>query len=663
MADIAPLAKLTDEDEILRQAIAEYETAMDFKKNRIKVWQEIEKMYSLKAKPALAGRFNVPLPIMSGFIHTLLSKIDDPPVIQYSHTEEADIQKAAKITAAWEIDKSRVDIATWDQIDRGVKRLATFSGRGIYKYYADRVAGQYKSHLEWIDYYDFLIDPTSGALLENADYCGQDSVWRNKWQLEEGVKKGVYNGSLVAKLLATPSSDKKDDSEVREYKNNRFAILGLDPEATGYIMPGQTKYKLIEWCTTYKGERKYVLFNYEFKLGVRIEPLEKIFKSKLYPFTSFAIYEDPANFWSGSPAEEMIPVVDAMETLVAQIFENRQKRNWGQRAYDPAIFTDPAQLEYRPDGLVIANASAKGKNIAQGIYEFKTENIEGTIDLISFFDSFVGQKTGVTPGTQGVSERDKKVGIFFGELQEVQDRLGLINKSYSDCWSQLGLRYLHGLKENMNEEMLVKMIGEKGVEWQKLTKEDLEPSNDKDFDITIKSGSASAEQSAMESKMKGEALARVAQSGVVSIKAVVEQDLLNSNFTPEEVKNIMDMENEGDREIISEAADENQRMFNGEEVDLNRGATINHIQKHINFAWDKELENEVRERVLKHIGGEVPIAQQNAMRKAVQMVAQKGQAIGGQLQPGQQPAQGGQPRPQPVQQMTAPKQAPVNPQG
>lgn len=663
MADIAPLAKLTDEDEILRQAIAEYETAMDFKKNRIKVWQEIEKMYSLKAKPALAGRFNVPLPIMSGFIHTLLSKIDDPPVIQYSHTEEADIQKAAKITAAWEIDKSRVDIATWDQIDRGVKRLAIFSGRGIYKYYADRVAGQYKSHLEWIDYYDFLIDPTSGALLENADYCGQDSVWRNKWQLEEGVKKGVYNGSLVAKLLATPSSDKKDDSEVREYKNNRFAILGLDPEATGYIMPGQTKYKLIEWCTTYKGERKYVLFNYEFKLGVRIEPLEKIFKSKLYPFTSFAIYEDPANFWSGSPAEEMIPVVDAMETLVAQIFENRQKRNWGQRAYDPAIFTDPAQLEYRPDGLVIANASAKGKNIAQGIYEFKTENIEGTIDLISFFDSFVGQKTGVTPGTQGVSERDKKVGIFFGELQEVQDRLGLINKSYSDCWSQLGLRYLHGLKENMNEEMLVKMIGEKGVEWQKLTKEDLEPSNDKDFDITIKSGSASAEQSAMESKMKGEALARVAQSGVVSIKAVVEQDLLNSNFTPEEVKNIMDMENEGDREIISEAADENQRMFNGEEVDLNRGATINHIQKHINFAWDKELENEVRERVLKHIGGEVPIAQQNAMRKAVQMVAQKGQAIGGQLQPGQQPAQGGQPRPQPVQQMTAPKQAPVNPQG
>lgn len=639
---------------------------MDFKKNRIKTWQEIENMYSLKAKPALAGRFNVPLPIMSGFIHTLMSKIDDAPVIQYTHTEEADIQKAAKVTASWEVDKNRVDVASWAQIDRGVKRLACFSGRGIYKYFADRVDGQYKSHLNWVDYYDFLIDPTTGAILENAMYCGQDSIWRSKWQLEAGAVYGVYDKAMVTKLLATEAGTKETDKDEEEKKNNRYTILGLDPNAVQFILPGQEKYKLVEWFTTYKGKRWYVLFNFEYKLGVNIVPLEKKFASKLYPFSSFAVYEDPANFWSQSPSEEMIPVVDAIQTLVSQVFENRQKRNWGQRAYDPAIFTDPAQLEYRPDGLVIAKAFEKGKRIQDGIFEFKTENIEGTIDLISFFDSFVGQKTGVTPGSQGVSERDKKVGIFFGELQEVQDRLGLINKSYSDCWNQLGLRYLHGLKENMTEDMLVKMIGEKGVEWLKLTKEDLKPSNesDKDFDITIKSGSASAEQSAMEMKMRAEARMRVAKSGVVSIKWLTEQDLLDAGYQPEEVKIAMDIENEGSREIISEAAKENQQMYNGEEVELNRGATTAHIQKHINFAYEKDLTEEVRNKVLQHIEGEIPIAQKNAMRKAVALVSMGGAPVpGGVPTPGVNVAPGA-PGARPVAEpVNNPAPAPVNPQG
>jgi hypothetical protein len=131
----------------------------------------------------------------------------------------------------------------------------------------------------------------------------------------------------------------------------------------------------------------------------------------------------------------------------------------------------------------------------------------------------------------------------------------------------------------------------------------------------------------------------------------------------------MDIENEGNREIISEAAKENQDIFNGEEVDLNRGATTAHIQKHIDFAYEKDLTDEIRAKIIEHIQGEIPIAQKNAMRKAAALVSMGGQVPPGQpgqqMQPGQAPQAPGMQPPvnQPMAPGTEPKPAPVNPQG
>ena len=89
-------------------------------------------------------------------------------------------------------------------------------------------------------------------------------------------------------------------------------------------------------------------------------------------------------------------MADALGVLINQALDNIQKRNWGMRAYDKNIFDNPKMLEWRPDGLIPADS--KDGNISNGIYQIQTPDTGTlTLNLVEFFDGFIGQKTGITP--------------------------------------------------------------------------------------------------------------------------------------------------------------------------------------------------------------------------------------------------------------------------
>ena len=72
---------------------------------------------------------------------------------------------------------------------------------------------------------------------------------------------------------------------------------------------------------------------------------------------------------------------------------------------------------------------------------------------------------------------------------------------------------------------------------------------------------------------------------------------------------------------MSEAADENERMVKGEQVPPNRGATMAHIQKHLDFAYDTELDQNVYQAILAHVDEEMSYAQKNQERELGPMIA------------------------------------------
>jgi len=644
-------------EQIINQVRAEYKAGLDYRHQREKDWKNAEDQYFNKQVKSLKHRYNVPIPIVPGFVETLLSKIDDPPTIKFEPIEEADYKAIQKVTAFYQVESEKDD-HDWDMIDIDAKKQAIIYGRAVGKYFAQSKP-KYKANLELVDVYDFIADPIGGGNLEKHRFCGQDNIFKSKEELKRGVTDLGYDAKAVEKVINATSADKLVDND-NQYKSKQSRLMALGIDGITYNYAGQPLYKFVEFGTTFNGKRYYVLFNNEMGVAVKIAPLEEVFESGLWQFASWATHRDHFNFWSKAPVDDIVPLAEMVRVLVNQELDNRQKKNWGQRAYDPDMFNEPDKLNYRPDGLVpVKSGSTATRAIANGIYQFETPELNGTINLVEYIDNLIGQKSGVTADAQGASSEDK-VGIYYGNMQQVADRLGLYNKSYKKFWQAIGRRYVWGLFEHLRSPMAVKMIGEKGVEWDEIKRIEINP----EWNIKIEGGNAELQADEVKKKRRQEVMATLLpdELAILSPRWRAEQKLRIGDFEEDELRMAFDRENEGNREILSEASILIQDCLAGKEYKLNRGANTAFIQKIMDYATDTDgLTDEQYDKLMAIAEEHIPIAQENMARKAVQMMAQQGvspeQMAGPQVPPTEQLyGQGGSEVPQEAQ--NAPESAP-----
>lgn len=602
---------------LITVAARQVEEAVKYRKPRLDTILKNEESYYLKVKPALPGRVNIPLPIVAGFVDSLKSKTDDAPKVTFGHQGLANLRLAQKVTSAWDILTDTTH-GKYAYKDRAAKTLAIFGGRAIFKAYASSDDG-YHNHLDVVDHFDFLCEPKGGGDLDDHLYLGQQNIYRTQDELEKGIKAGFYDveaATTIIKSIGTEES-KKNDSAVVE-KAARYKALGLDMEAAAYV--GQNVANLVEWYMQWFGKRYYLLFDPVLRQAVRISENKVLFAKDTQPFVSWATHEDPFNFWSKASVDDIRPVADGMEMTFNEGLNNLRKRNWDMKAYDPSVFPDPSQLEYtRPDQLVTANSNMGERSIANGIYHFQTpDNTAITVNLVQFLDAFIGKKTGVTDSLQGAAAKDVKVGVYYGDLQQAADRLGLQNKSYSEAWAKLGSRFKDGLQEHLDEPLLVKMVGTHGAEWDELKRSELKGVDD--FDIKFTGGASEMQANEVKRKQRIDALAPLIQnprfSARLSDRWVVEQMLQAGGYDNEEIRAGMDLDYDGTYEELSRADMAVEEILRGKTPKLYRGATTSFIQYILNFATDQEVKDEEYQALITYARAHFDYAKENAIRNA-----------------------------------------------
>lgn len=614
-----------DKDKLLKQLMREFEAGFDLKKGRYADWNDTEDLYFGRVKQRLKGRFNVPLPIMSGFIDTLVSKIDEPPMLEFVPGTEADYRGTQKVQAFYEKARQNEDY-DWDMLDIDGKKLNAFYGRTIFKVFS-AFDKHFKFNVYNTDPYDFYCDPMGGSDLENHKFVGENNIMKSKKDLEDGAKEGLYDAKAVEQVInnLTETPERKTEGS-EQTQQNRFYALNLKPN--NYVADGVTR--CVETGTTFEGERMYVLWSYEKGIIFRAEPLKKVFKSGLWWWTSWASNRDIFNFWSKAPADDMRPIAEVMRILANQELDNRQKQNWGMRAYDPALFPNGSELSWRPDGLVAVRAGASSvQAIGNGIFNFQTPQLQGTINLIDWLDNMAGQKTGITAASQGKAE-DDKVGIYYGNLQQVADRLGLYNKSYTKCWKAIGRRFLWACKENLKKGEAIKLIGSEGAEWDTISQQDVNPG----LDIMVSGGSAQIQADEIKKKREQEALmsieANPQQSQEVNVKWMIEKKLEVAGFTQEEIRQATDIEHYGNKDILAKAAEIIDDVVKGKEYKKVRNANASFLQKILDYAYDNtDNDPELFEKLMAIIDEHYPIVIENMGRK---LFLEQGQVIPPQVQ-------------------------------
>lgn len=594
----------------------------EFKKPRLKRTTKYYELYDGKTTKKLRQLFNVPIPVFAGMIDTLNAQYDTPLQLKFGEGDAADFFKVKKINGAFRMETvNTAENSKWDSKLRMVRKNAIMTGRGIVRYDVTSDP-EYKSSVSVVSLKDFHFQPKGGGNLENHLFAGQEGVQKTKSDLVRGAKSGAYDRVQVQKLITTSAdsdylpSDSMDMGE----KLNRFKPLGLDPDNNSYV--GETVYNLVEWILRINGERYYICFDPWTQIWIRFEKWRDMCSSGKYPWASYATHEDDENFLSKAYGDDLYVAADAIVAMFNQELTNREKRNNGSRAYDKDMFTDVRKLDeamHRPDGLVPADTKGGSRRIAEGIYEFKAGELNGTVNLIDWITGSLGRNTGANDLSMGeVQDVSKKASVTFAEQKSVSKRVSWASSSFQEMMSSLGSKYIVGLKDHMPSKMAIKVLGQNGWDWDQITRLDLNTT--KDVDVVILSTDQQMMDNDMKSKKRAEALASIGSDPILSGKASpdwrLEQILRNADYDDVEIAVAMDTKNFADKKALAHAAESIQLILLGEEPKLWFGATIAFMQKITDFAADQRSTlGDKYKKLLDYATSHVEIVKANIERK------------------------------------------------
>lgn len=604
----------SDDADIIKTCETCRTNGLEYKRPFIDEWHKNENFLYGKRPPTLSKRSNIMIPLMAGFEDTLLSRIKTPITLVFEETESSDVLKARKVTALWEFESS-VTREDWEYKDILTKKLAMVSGRGICKVYATY---PYQHRLDPIDHYDFWIDPlTNGLNIESARYLGQDNIILSKAQLEANSS---YNKEKVKELIDSFAEDNapNPDNENAD-KANRLQASGAD--YSNYLQAGDPAYTFTEAYVEFGGVRGYVLYNRDKQIIIKKRKLSEITgfisnsQHPFYPFESWAYYPDLFNFWSSSPFSRVREIFELRNVSLNQIFDNAEARNKPMRAYDPKTFTNPDLLNYKPDAWIPV---ADGRNPANGVYTFETPGLGDSKAVSDIIEDLTSKITGITTGASGSETSTSKVGIYYGNMQEVEKRMTLFELSYNRFHIKLGQKYLINLQDRLDKTTSVKVLGPDGVEYEDITQEDLA-----NFDINITGGLSKANDDSLSRKAKSDFLNANAMNELLNRKVVLELAMGIAGFGQGDIKRALEP-NQMDEKQMVKADEDIQKIILGKKFRPYLKADTTYMQRILDFAYNTEMKKEDEDKILLYLGKIQPIVIRNMYLKAQMAMAQKG---------------------------------------
>lgn len=608
-------------DKLVTIATRQLIASSDFKKPRMARIKRYEDLYAGKVKKKPRVQFNIPVPVFPGMIDTLMADLDEIVDLKFIDQDPADYKAAQKITAAWQQQSQSVRPgARYAQKFRWARRDLIFSDRGILKMHAQM--DPFNTNIDHTSYINFHCEPKGGGHLESHLFAGEEGINRTASEIKLNVREGIYNRAQVKKLLsALAHNDYKVNQTFQSQAATLapFSALNLNVEANNYV--GEPNFNFCEWVLTYEGRRWYLVFEPYIGVWVRLQPLKEVFSNGYYPWVTWAGHENSKVFWSKSFADDLYPIADSINTLFNQEVTNRQKRNLNARAYDKTMFKNVEKLDeaqYRPDALVPVDTKNGTRRVSDGIYNFETPQITGTVELIGWMEETVGRQLGVTDIQQGASQpASKKVRVAFAELGQISKRLSFLSQPFNEVAQEIGIRFTGLLKDYMTEPIALKMLGTTGYEArEELRRIDL--NTKEDLGVTVVSQGASNDLNEMEKAAKLKAFEMTAESPNVNGKARDEYILREiGGFNDQDLAILLDPLNDFSKELQSEAAVAIQQMIKKKTPPLNYGADTHYLQAIMDFAVNHRdtLGDERFNLFMEYIERHIDIARENMMRK------------------------------------------------
>ena len=589
---------------IKAQALQEITFSRRHKEGKVSNWQKNESMYYGKKEKTEDSRANVDLGRMQEHVHTLLSKIDSPLTFKFKPKKKAQHKRVERLNALKDYDADRDN---WDLKDIVAKKQAIIYGRAIFSYFASSDGG-YLPHLENVDVYDFLIDPSAGGIdLEKARYMGRWGVVKDRYDIK-GNK--LYIKEEVDKLLMGDGNNTTRTTEEINKDNRTYA---LDYHQSQKENSNPDKFKFWEWFTTFEGKRYYLLMT-ESGCVIRCEELKDLFESDFWPFVTYAAFPDLTEFWTPSYCDYVREIFMAQSKSINQMLDNAEQINKPQKVVDITMVDNLSELKYRRGGNYI-----KSKGDAQKAVRFvDTPSISTPINVFEQLERIQTKASGVTDAASGVADTDGRATIYEGNAANTADRFGLFNKSYSFGYKRLAKLWEHGVREHLTKKIAVDILGPDGIDVEIIGKSDLFRGKE-DYAVMVESSNAELQLSEQKKRTLSAAYSALLGNPIIpNQKYVVERLMAIAGEEQEQIRQLLDDSGHGDAYVMSEADRDIEIILDGNMPQPNRVANTAYKQRFVDYMRDhqEDLDRETFNRMVRYVQSLDEIIVSNTRRMA-----------------------------------------------
>ncbi|MAG73701.1 hypothetical protein CL620_05255 [archaeon] len=545
-----PVASVANLSVLMAKLIKEKKISREFQERRHKEWNVNYELYRNKVKTnRLTQRQAVNIPLMKETVKTLLSKIDDPPSVDWKELG-GNQDKEIILQEIWNDDFERLN---FEGVDIQDKKTVMLCGRAFKKLNIDA-----KGFLDVrpLDIFDVVVDPMVDPLdIETARFIIHQNIFRS---LREVLADERYSKDAKSKLRIWASGtdaivQSNRNKQEWEKKVERLKSMGVENDqfaqfAGGDVILNLSEHYTLMWNTKKQDFEKRVIVYADDEHELLNETLEDLLGVDFWPFVTWGEDIETMDFWSDGPADLVRTPNQILNVWFSQMVENRTLKNFQMHWYDATVQGYKPQT-YEPGAGRMLPAPGNPK---ETIMPVDISGLDDTFTAIDFLIRVIERGTAATAIEKGVSEKKQ---ITLGEVEmlvgKALERTLSMAKMYRRSWFDLALKWERILDANSGENRTLHKTARSGKIWEKV----VYPSDwksDKGYKPIVRSTSEQEEE-----QTKGIQKFMFIQSRFPDnfvLNRIVQKRMLEIvDLTPEEIREVQEAEKKKQEAIQREA--------------------------------------------------------------------------------------------------------------
>lgn len=457
-----PYNTLTDSWELSDEMIklqTEKKSAIELRQRKHLDWDENYELYRNKVKTnRLTQRQAVNIPMMKETIKTMLSKIDDPPNVDWKELG-GDEQKEIIYQEVW---NDQFKMNKMELIDILDKKNVLLYGHSTKKLNINDNGVS----IEVLDIYDVFYDPIMKPWdIESARFLVQTGIFKPIREIladdrytQEGKDELKIWADSVAGITAS-----QQNKEQWEKKMARLKSMGVDNKDFPFYAGGDRLVNLTEHFTkVWNGKEfeKRVVVYADDKVELYNETLETCIGVDFWPFVYWSEDPETNDVYPDSVADLIRIPNKVLNVWFSQMIENRTLKNFQMHWYSPGNNYTPQTYTPGPGMMLPA---PPGDDINKVIKPVEISGLDDTFLAINALTQIVERGTGATAIEKGQPEQGQQT---LGEVQilvgKAQERATAMTKFYRMAWYELALKWSKLLDANPPKVIELYKIGNSG---------------------------------------------------------------------------------------------------------------------------------------------------------------------------------------------------------